>query len=241
LFNITALTGEPIMKHYALIIVLAAAAPASAATNLITNGGFELPVLPIGGLINVNAGQVFPGWSVSGGTIGIPETASHDGLQYYTSHTGRNSLDLSGNAITGNKVPTNAITQTVATVAGKKYLLNFFVGNAGPYGTYGFNLGLPTTVRVAINGGSLQSFTNADETPYVINYKPFGFSFIATGPTTIKFQNGPNNDGHVAIDDITLMAAVPEPATWAMLIAGFGLVGGAARRRRGALALAKPA
>jgi hypothetical protein len=27
---------------------------------------------------------------------------------------------------------------------------------------------------------------------------------------------------------------VPEPATWAMLIAGFGLVGGAMRRRRGA-------
>ncbi|MFN7175352.1 MAG: PEPxxWA-CTERM sorting domain-containing protein, partial [Thermaurantiacus sp.] len=25
---------------------------------------------------------------------------------------------------------------------------------------------------------------------------------------------------------------IPEPATWAMLIAGFGLVGGAARRRR---------
>jgi hypothetical protein len=27
-------------------------------------------------------------------------------------------------------------------------------------------------------------------------------------------------------------AAVPEPATWAMLIAGFGFVGAAARRRR---------
>jgi hypothetical protein len=26
--------------------------------------------------------------------------------------------------------------------------------------------------------------------------------------------------------------AVPEPASWAMLIAGFGLVGAAARRRR---------
>ncbi|MFN7174641.1 MAG: PEPxxWA-CTERM sorting domain-containing protein, partial [Thermaurantiacus tibetensis] len=25
---------------------------------------------------------------------------------------------------------------------------------------------------------------------------------------------------------------IPEPATWAMLIAGFGLVGGMARRRR---------
>ncbi len=33
-------------------------------------------------------------------------------------------------------------------------------------------------------------------------------------------------------DDIAAAAAVPEPATWAMLIMGFGLVGFAARRRR---------
>lgn len=32
------------------------------------------------------------------------------------------------------------------------------------------------------------------------------------------------------------VAAVPEPASWAMLIAGFGLVGAAARRRRAAVA-----
>ena len=30
----------------------------------------------------------------------------------------------------------------------------------------------------------------------------------------------------------TVIPGVPEPATWAMLIAGFGLVGAAARRRR---------
>jgi hypothetical protein len=29
---------------------------------------------------------------------------------------------------------------------------------------------------------------------------------------------------------------VPEPATWTMLIAGFGLVGGLARRRRASVA-----
>ena len=33
-----------------------------------------------------------------------------------------------------------------------------------------------------------------------------------------------------AVDTI---AAVPEPASWALMIAGFGLVGAAARRRRG--------
>ncbi|MBS3962622.1 MAG: PEPxxWA-CTERM sorting domain-containing protein [Sandarakinorhabdus sp.] len=32
------------------------------------------------------------------------------------------------------------------------------------------------------------------------------------------------------------LALVPEPATWAMMIAGFGLVGGALRRRRAAMA-----
>jgi hypothetical protein len=33
----------------------------------------------------------------------------------------------------------------------------------------------------------------------------------------------------------TFQAAVPEPAAWAMMIMGFGLVGGAARRRTGAV------
>jgi len=33
-------------------------------------------------------------------------------------------------------------------------------------------------------------------------------------------------------------SAVPEPATWAMMIAGFGLIGAAARRRRSGMAAA---
>ncbi len=45
------------------------------------------------------------------------------------------------------------------------------------------------------------------------------------------------------IDDVSYSAsnataAVPEPATWAMMIAGFGLVGGAMRRRKTAVAFA---
>ncbi|QMW21664.1 PEPxxWA-CTERM sorting domain-containing protein [Sandaracinobacteroides saxicola] len=45
------------------------------------------------------------------------------------------------------------------------------------------------------------------------------------------FQYG--NDESWAIDNFSLAAnAVPEPATWAMLIAGFGLVGVAMRRRK---------
>ena len=44
-----------------------------------------------------------------------------------------------------------------------------------------------------------------------------------------------------SVDDLTLAqatAAVPEPATWAMMIAGFGLVGGTMRRRSTKVAFA---
>jgi hypothetical protein len=40
------------------------------------------------------------------------------------------------------------------------------------------------------------------------------------------------------IDNITLTAAVPEPATWAMMIVGVGLVGGTMRRRQRTLVAA---
>jgi hypothetical protein len=57
-------------------------------------------------------------------------------------------------------------------------------------------------------------------------------------PTTFTFNNGALKSfsftpvGAVQFDNIVVnaAAAVPEPATWAMMIAGFGLVGGAMRR-----------
>lgn len=43
-------------------------------------------------------------------------------------------------------------------------------------------------------------------------------------------------DGFAVIDNATFSAAVPEPASWALMLAGFGLVGNAMRRRSGAVA-----
>ena len=43
--------------------------------------------------------------------------------------------------------------------------------------------------------------------------------------------NGSGSDSRIDAFKISQIAAIPEPATWAMMIGGFGLVGGAMRRR----------
>ena len=50
---------------------------------------------------------------------------------------------------------------------------------------------------------------------------------------TVSF-NTPNNA--VLLDDVSVNATVPEPATWALMIVGFGLVGVSVRRRNTAIA-----
>jgi hypothetical protein len=61
--------------------------------------------------------------------------------------------------------------------------------------------------------------------------------FLSLNAGGAGFQYG--DDESWGIDNFSLLAAtVPEPASWAMLIAGFGLVGAAARRRRVATAVA---
>lgn len=66
-------------------------------------------------------------------------------------------------------------------------------------------------------------------------------SFIAgaAGSTLIAFNSPSVDNVGPLLDNVSLdIAAVPEPATWAMMIMGFGLVGSAMRRRTRTLAAA---
>jgi hypothetical protein len=57
-----------------------------------------------------------------------------------------------------------------------------------------------------------------------------GGSYISDDAIFVSGLSGANRgNGYVTIE---LLAGVPEPRSWAMMIAGFGLVGAAARRRR---------
>ncbi len=102
--------------------------------------------------------------------------------------------------------------------------------NSGAY------YGNPTTPFLGQNGGEPYSFLN----------------FYARGNTRfdrIVFSQGPGggyeSDNHtvgrwsrISGTVIGGSGAVPEPATWALLLTGFGLVGVAARRRKGLASVA---
>ena len=74
---------------------------------------------------------------------------------------------------------------------------------------------------------NLQSFQITGGTGVFLNATR---SFIGTGQ--IRFGNG-QPVGTIAISNGTInVAGVPEPRTWAMLVAGFGATGYTMRRRR---------
>jgi hypothetical protein len=91
-----------------------------------------------------------------------------------------------------------------------------------------------TSAGTALNGNLA---ANRDEISAIIS----GLSIAAGGTFAFRWTDldAPMSDHGLAIDDLTLTAGlkapptspVPEPAAWAMMIGGFGLAGGALRRR----------
>jgi hypothetical protein len=65
-------------------------------------------------------------------------------------------------------------------------------------------------------------------------------NFTTRTATMLRFSAiGTNDSLGGYLDDISLVgSAIPEPATWAMMLGGFGLVGGAMRRRKPNTAIA---
>ena len=60
----------------------------------------------------------------------------------------------------------------------------------------------------------------------------FIFEAFTPGSLTFSFEDFGNDNVGVIIDNVSLdISAIPEPASWAMMIAGFGLVGLGLRRR----------
>lgn len=64
------------------------------------------------------------------------------------------------------------------------------------------------------------------------------YTFTALNAGTAKMYFGTTSGDNIGtlVDNVSLTAAVPEPATWLVMILGFGAAGAVLRRRRAALA-----
>ena len=213
--------GGPFMLRY----VLAAAAVSlisSAGSAQVVNGGFEAPVITDPCCNTAPPASNLPGWTVT------PDVNVVNGTFMSTAPGGANLafegsqyLDLVGQSGAGS------ISQDIMTTGDLLYNLSF---------AYSHNLftGVPSaSANVLINGVVVATITHTGGTSADLAWQPFSLGFTATGPTTtIGFVNltGGQNEG-VFLDAVSV-AAVPEPATWAMMLIGLGAVGVSMRRRR---------
>lgn len=103
------------------------------------------------------------------------------------------------------------------------------------------------SLRVSVDGGAGTIFSGPPSVGgaccWVDDWVAKEFDFTATaGSHTIQFDTyGLNVSGYdVGLDKVGIAAistgGVPEPATWALMLGGFGLMGAALRRRRTAVA-----
>jgi choice-of-anchor C domain-containing protein len=208
------------LSFTALAASLALTFSANAAT--IVNGGFDADPAPASFATIGAGGSGISGWTVGGDSVDLIGG-------YWQPQNGTNSIDLAGNQ-------NGSISQALSTIVGQAYKVTFWVAR-NPDG--GSN---PRTGFIGWNGNnSLFSFNNSTTSAANMGWEQRSFIFGATGASTIlSFASDPATSGGAfgaALDNVSI-AAVPEPATWMMLILGFGLVGGAMRRRKPVAAIA---
>jgi hypothetical protein len=138
-------------------------------------------------------------------------------------------------------------------IAGRTYTLDFVLGGAqrgsASDGIFARLLSSANGDLFGISGtgvfsgfGGLNLGSNFAFSNVIAGSAPFASSsltFRANNNTTLGFQIGTDSRNNIGplLDSVTLTQnVIPEPTTWAMLIAGFGLVGTAMRRRRAAVA-----
>lgn len=207
----------------AALLASAIAFPMSAsAAELVVNGGFESP----NGLNN--------GWSyVVSNTLSVEVFAP-------AAHSGDGSLRMAADSL----VFDDFLYQTLTTQVGKTYHYSFFLesGTTDPTADSAFLAEIGGVTVAYLSGGPSFGYTQTSG------------DFVATSTSTDIYFEAYNSLGLYQLDDVSVTGpvgrdcgrlapcgggggagtdgGVPEPATWALMIMGFGGVGAMLRNRQ---------
>ena len=241
------------------LAALGVAAPAAQAANLLTNGGFEDPVYATKtgcwyycnyGAGPVSAGTTFAGWTVVDlGAGGVDTSPARDGYVSLvpnnvfsgygvSSPYGIQFADLTGVNGQGKGVRSDAVvTEVGATYQVSFALGEFWVSGQGSYGE--------AAVNVSINGVDQGLFRNQQSlTSAGSDWQTMSFNYVATATSTRLQITNALGTGYsylgTGLDNVSLsyvsgppvVASVPEPETYALMLAGLGVMGALRRSRR---------
>jgi hypothetical protein len=209
------------MKLWTLGATAVAALIGSAANAQLADGGFETQGATVGNYCYF--GQATPGgpacpngpWT---GTTGLqdegngawPGLPSPDGSKY------------------GFVQGQGTLSQTFTADQSGTFSLNWLEAarpqNGGAAGNQ--------TYTVSLDAFDLGTFSTTSGQLFTARAGSTTFALQAGQSYTLTFTGLSTGDNTSYIDAVALNAAVPEPAAWALMIAGFGLIGAASRRRR---------
>jgi len=186
----------------AFAVSLLSTGAAQAAGNLLIDGNFD-----------AFAGQVTLGsyTKIDAGALGawtVTGVSVDLILGAYNAISGV-SIDLAGSPGPGG------LTQSFNATAGYTYTLTFDYANNG--GTE-LNVGL---------GTSTHQITNLAP-----NSASYSWTANATGTQWVSFNSGTAGGNSGPVIDNVMLTAVPEPETYALLLAGLGVIGMLSSRRR---------
>lgn len=188
-------------------IVLTAVSATSFAASEFQNGNFESYTTPFSGYqVQLVGSTDITGWTIGGTSVDL--------IKGWPGTIDGTSVDMQGSPGPGT------LSQTFATVAGQHYSVGFdlwrnMAGTDDP------------SLSVTVTGSGPQSFTAGDTVGH------YTLDFVALGSSsTLTFSSGNISAyGGAVLDNVTV-TAVPEPETYAMLLAGLGLMGAVVRRRK---------
>jgi PEP-CTERM motif len=219
-----------------IVASLSLAVPSAHAASILSDGGFEIQGQTTGN-------YCYFGFSAAGNPAcgsgawagGNPANSGGGGLQFESNGAWPGQPSPDGTRY-GFVQMTGSLNQSFTPTQTGDYILTWI--DAGrPAGCCGGNQGY----LVFIDDGSslspvLYDGTTTTSQPWTARTADFSVNLLAGTSYTLTFQGLETvTDQTSFIDAVSLdlapLSAVPEPSSWALLIAGFGLVGSAMRRR----------
>ena len=195
---------RPLVLQISLLTLGLACGGAHAATNLLSDGDFESFAGQVanGGYTVVNAGDALGAWTVGATSVDL--------IRNNYGSINNVSVDMSGTPGPGS------LSQNFSAQQGATYQLSWDY----------FKNGSGTDLTVSFGGQSYVYAPAAAATSASLLW-----TALSTGTQTVTFAGG-NGFSGPTLDNVTLTAAVPEPQTYALLLAGLGAIGFVAKRRK---------